>query len=243
MAHCSSTPLTVTGSAPHPRVLTVPGSRPFGAGTDLSAGRIVLQEWGRHYFGDSCGPLPSAYTAWNLLGHRFSFTVDLSATGCGCNLAVYTAAMQQNTEEGTCYGGSNGLYYCDANSVCGVRCDEIDIMEANHRAFHSVAHQYWDGGGRGNGFGGSHGNPGSTYGPSGSVIDTARPFRVHTTFHTSGANGNGQLSSITTALVQEGRRTEWSMAPSWYLGGLDASKSSASNCTIFSGSRLTFGRA
>ena len=87
---------------------------------------------------DLCESFPASYSAWNLLGRTLSFTVDLSTSGCGCNLAVYTAAMQQNTQVGTCWGGASGHYYCDANQVCGVRCDEIDIMEANKHAFHSV---------------------------------------------------------------------------------------------------------
>ena len=221
MASCSTQPLAVAGATPQPRIVTVPGSASMGHNTDLAAGRVVLNMWSRFYLADSCGPLPASYTAWQLLGRTFSFSVELSGTGCGCNLAVYTAEMQTNTQVGTCSDGTSGLYYCDANSVCGVRCDEIDIMEANHRAFHSVAHQWWDGSGRGGGFGGSHGHPGTTYGPGGSVIDTARPFRVHTTF--TGGGSGGRLSSITTRLEQEGRQTSWSMAPQNYLRGLHSS--------------------
>jgi hypothetical protein len=217
MAVCNAQPLNVAGIT-NPRILTVPGSAAFGHGTDLAGGTVVLNSWSRHYFADACGPLPSAYGAWQLLGRTFSFDVDLSATGCGCNLALYTASMRQNTVLGTCWGGVSGLYYCDANNVCGVRCDEIDIMEANTHAFHSVAHQHWDGGGQGGGFGGSSGHPGSAYGPSASTIDTARPFRVHTTFDSISG-----LTAITTALEQEGRRTSWSVAPSHYLTGLDSS--------------------
>ena len=222
MADCLGQ-LRVEGTT-NPYILGVPGSASFGPGTDLAAGRIVISSWSRAYLADACGPIPSSYGAWQLLGRTFSFTVQLSTVGCGCNLAVYTGAMRQNTAPGTCWGGSPGLHYCDANAVCGVRCDEIDIMEANRFAFHSVAHQYWDGGGAGGGFGGSHGHPGGSYGPgSNRVIDTTQPFRVVTSFDTSNGGSSGTLSSITTALEQQGRRTSWSMAPSSYLAGLDAS--------------------
>ena len=85
-------------------------------------------------------------------------------------------------------------YYCDANAVCGVRCDEIDLMEASSYAFHSVAHQSWDGAGVGGGIGGSHGaNAG--YGPGGTIIDTRYPFTVSNTFSA------GTLTSIRATLT------------------------------------------
>jgi len=115
----------------------------------LTSNGIQLTEWSRIYLSDSCGPLPSSYSAWTLLGRTVSFTVDLSAAGCGCNIAFYLVSMRTNAQEGTCSGGNSGAYYCDANSVCGVRCDELDLMEANSRAFHSVAHHLNDGSGQG----------------------------------------------------------------------------------------------
>ena len=65
--------------------------------------------------------------------------------------------------------------------VCGVNCDEMDLVEANKFAFHSAAHTAFDGSGRSNGWGGgnAHRAFGSAeYGPGGSVIDTNAPFRV-----------------------------------------------------------------
>ena len=103
-----------------PRVVSASGAlAPYVGG-----GSIYVNMWSRHYLANSCGPFPSAYTSWPLLGRTLSWTVNLANTGCGCNMAVYTAQLQQNALPGTC--GSD--YYCDANAVCGVRCDEIDLM-------------------------------------------------------------------------------------------------------------------
>eukprot|EP00965_Chrysotila_dentata_P024639 816495-Pleurochrysis_carterae.AAC.2 len=90
------------------------------------------------------------YTEGQLIlsGRELSFDVDLSATGCGCNAAVYLASMAQNPDPSTCKD-----YYCDANSVCGVRCDELDLMEANRWAFIATAHTRDDGNGVGFGLG------------------------------------------------------------------------------------------
>ena len=209
----------VAGVEPHypaPKLVSMQWSKQ-NPNSNFAAGRFAFDEWGRHYFADSCGtPIPGAYAAWNLLGTTLSWTVDLSNVGCGCNLAVYTARMRQNTNIGTCDGAH---YYCDANGGCGVNCDELDLMEANKYAFHSVAHHYNDGGGVGNGYGGTKRNPGANYGPgTGYTISTLLPFRVHTRFDSETA-----LTNIQTTLEQEGRFVSWAMAPSSYLASMDAS--------------------
>jgi len=185
----------------------------------LTSNGIQLTEWSRIYLSDSCGPLPSSYSAWTLLGRTVSFTVDLSAAGCGCNIAFYLVSMRTNAQEGTCSGGNSGAYYCDANSVCGVRCDELDLMEANSRAFHSVAHHLNDGSGQGNGFGGNHMPAMPRYGPGGSVIDTNSPFRVSTTF----SGSSSSFDSWTTLLEQAGRTVSWSVGSSGYLASVSQS--------------------
>lgn len=136
------------------------------------------------------------YVAWELLDRTLAFTVDLSAASCGCNAAVYLVSMAQNAEPGTC-GGDR---YCDANAVCGVRCTEIDLLEANVHAFHTTAHTPEDGDGKGNGIGGSFGTdfiPPANYGPGSDVIDTSKPFRVSVYFASSGPGGSLRSIEVT----------------------------------------------
>jgi hypothetical protein len=128
----------------------------------------------RAYLGDSCteGHFSNTdYSAWKVLGKTLSITVDLSQATCGCNAAYYLVAMHQNTLPGTCMcgcaalivapssnstptaavlvGKCDGDFYCDANDICGVRCIEIDLVEANTRAFRTTVHKPTDGGGVG----------------------------------------------------------------------------------------------
>lgn len=152
----------------------------------------------------------SAYAALALLGKTLSFTVDLSAAGCGCNVAMYLVSMNQNSKPGTC----DSDYYCDANNVCGVRCDEIDIIEANRHALHSTAHTPYDGSGKGAGLGGGWRSfTKKDFGPGGAKVDTLHPFRVHTSF---GGKG-GVLSSIDVTLEGTSGSIQYTVAPSDYL--------------------------
>ena len=176
-----------------------------------------------------------AYAGWRLLGREISFTVDLSAAECGCNAAVYLVSMRQNRkpyaleiarvlEPGIVYvhfrvrakralgsrcarrGVCGGDFYCDDFAVCGVRCDEIDLLEANRHAIQVTAH----GADVAAGLGGKFNPDGhwvgvspTDYGPGSTYkIDTTRPFRVSVYFKTDGAL-RPRLSSIEVRLMGE----------------------------------------
>jgi len=189
----------------------------------LQNGAIEVFMKGRTYFSDVCQPGEFSnghYSSLQLLGKRMRWTTDVSNAECGCNAAVYLASLPQNQEVSGCDD-----YYCDANSVCGVRCTEIDLQEANKHAFHSVLHLAQDGSGKGSGYGG-----GSTwnshrdwtrqeYGPGGRCIDTRRPFQVEVGFPT---DSRGRLRALTTRLSQSGGRCDLSAeisAESYQFGG------------------------
>ena len=79
---------------------------------------------------------------WNLplLGRKISFGVILSRHGCGCVASVYLVGMPAVGGDQAPMPGPNGDYYCDANKANGEWCPEIDIMEANARAFYVAPH-------------------------------------------------------------------------------------------------------
>jgi hypothetical protein len=170
---------------------------------EVQGDSIIAHFNGRAYFGDTCAENTYAnnyYKGFPLLGNTLKYTIDMSGAGCGCNAAVYLVSMRQNTDVGTCDD-----YYCDANSVCGVKCTELDIMEANMYAFRSTLHTADDRGGKGFGYGGT-GNLASSwadgqYGPGGQCIDTQRPFQVAVSFP---ANPDNTLQSMQVTLTQDG---------------------------------------
>ncbi|CAK0850437.1 unnamed protein product, partial [Prorocentrum cordatum] len=171
-------------------------------------GAVVPYMSGRTYFAEACKPgvyNHNEYVAMNLLGKTFSYTVDLTDAGCGCNAALYLTNLRQNPNVSECQD-----YYCDANNVCGVSCAEVDIMEANQHAWHSTLHTATDRDGAAVGYGG--GGPGwsgprdwaeKDYGPKGRCVDTEKTFRVSVSFP---VDSNGVLTAMDVKLEQKGKR-------------------------------------
>lgn len=172
------------------------------AGAVEGDGYVMPHMMGRTYFSSSCsdGPYePQEYIALKLLGRTLRYTVDLSGVGCGCNAALYLTSLAQNTDQGKC----GGDFYCDANEVCGVRCAEIDIQEANSKAWLTTLHSADDGAGEGGGYGAYHNTwSASDYGPGARCIDTRNPFSVSTSFPVDSA---GVLEAVEVMLTQPGK--------------------------------------
>ena len=172
-------------------------------------GWVSARNGARVYTADSCTEGDFAdgtrYSALQLIGKTLSVDVDLSAVECGCNAAFYLVSMAQNAMEP---GNCGGDYYCDANVVCGVRCTEVDLIEANKHAFHSTLHNEWDGNGVAAGVGGGKWDL-SGYGPfDGAAIDTRRTFRVHSWFQ---SNDGVSLDSLVTTLTQGDSRANFAI--------------------------------
>ena len=132
--------------------------------------------------------------------------------GCACNLAFYLTsapALDDRGEpsEGTC--PDTARFYCDANQVCGGWCPEIDLMEANNMAMQATPHKCDDPDAKGHysacdkdGCGANTKYYLPAYGPNSKIIDTLRPFTVHTTFEGYGEGAAAVLSKMTTHLTQ-----------------------------------------
>ena len=198
---------------------SMPGSEIYWSGPVAADARSVspgmedtvspsgARQNGRAYLSESCtdGQYdPSAYARFQLLDRALSWTVDLSAATCGCDATIYLVSMAQNDDPSGC-----GDYYCDANSVCGVACTEMDVMEANVGAFLTTAHAASDPSGAAAGLGG--GEPGvwsgprdltsADYGPSpNATINTLLPFQASASFPTDPASG--LLASVDMILSQ-----------------------------------------
>jgi len=181
---------------------------------------ITANMGARAYFAMSCAAghySNQDYMALNLLGWSLRYTVDLSGAECGCNAALYLTSMRQNKNSSSCSD-----YYCDANSVCGVACAEIDIQEANMHSWHSTLHGRDDPNGVGGGFGGGGeewSGPrdwnASQYSPGGSCIDTRRPFDVDAAFP---VDAEGSLAGLVVTLSQEGKSCPLSTRTVGYAG-------------------------
>jgi hypothetical protein len=144
-----------------------------------------------------------------MLGHAWSFDVDLSTAGCGCNAAFYAVAMPGVAPDGSPAPGSSGDFYCDANKVSGVWCTEMDLMEANTAAFAATPHACdapdaagfvpkCDGGGCSL----NTKTNATLLGPgAGFLVDTTRPFSVSTSFP---LDAGGALAAVDTLVSQGG---------------------------------------
>jgi len=66
-----------------------------------------------------------AYWKADLMGKKFSYTVDLSGVGCHCNANGYFVGMPAPS------AGDSGDFYCDAQMGGGNWCPEYDVFEGN----------------------------------------------------------------------------------------------------------------
>jgi len=191
-----------------------------GGQVEVVDGHVRPHLGGRSYWASKCAAgdyEPSEYVALSLLGRRLRYTTDISGAGCGCNAALYLTPMWKNPVIGTCED-----YYCDAQSVCGVACEEIDIQENNRFAWASTLHAMDDHWGKAAGFGGGskvYSGPRDfsekEYGPNGSCVDTDLPFEVAASFPMA---DDGWLAAMVIELSQTGMPCNVSMNISGYDG-------------------------
>lgn len=189
----------------------------------VDGGSVIARFPSGAYFAEKCIPRVfrnTHYLALNLLGKTFRYTTNLAGAGCGCNVALYLVSMRQNNQP------SNwGDYYCDANSVAGVACAEIDIQEANERSWHSTLHGRGDPHGLGSGYGGggrSWSGPrdfsAAQYSPGSACVDTSKPFDVAVSFP---VDAQGNLVSMEVVLSQRDRNCPVKFAVRGYSGNAE----------------------
>mmetsp|Transcript_129796 Transcript_129796/g.361662 ORF Transcript_129796/g.361662 Transcript_129796/m.361662 type:complete len:408 (-) Transcript_129796:125-1348(-) len=183
-------------------VWNIPGER--GGQVDVSGDTVVAHLKSRTYFADACSEgtyTHSLYQGVPLLGMTMRYSTSIVGAGCGCNAALYLTSMKQNEKLSNCSD-----YYCDANSVCGVQCAELDIQEANERAWRTTLHARNDSVGTGAGYGGAGPHhlafSASEYGPGARCIDTQFDFDVAVSFPTNSA---GVLEAVEVTLSQAGK--------------------------------------
>lgn len=207
-----------------------------GVGADVAvqdARRVLTSMGSRAYFADACAAGRydhKQYLAPKLLGKTLRYSVDLSKAGCGCNAAVYLTSMKQNTRPGTCSD-----YYCDANSVCGEACTEIDLQEANRYSWHSTLHGSadTDGVAAGYGGGGRHWSgprqwDAFHYAPGGRCIDTLEPFNVSVSFP---VDSTGSLAGMQVTLSQDGHPCPLALSLDEYQGMAEVARALDSGMT------------
>lgn len=167
---------------------------------EVAGGSVIAYMKGRTYFGNTCQSdsyNQGEYLNLQLLGKRITYTTDLSGAGCGCNAALYLTSMAHHEDKSACFD-----HYCDASSVCSGTCAEVDLQEANRRAWFSTLHMSADSQGYGGGYGFNRNNwNDTTYGPGSSCIDTNRAFQVEIKFP---LDREGMLWAMEVRLTQQG---------------------------------------
>jgi hypothetical protein len=163
----------------------------------------------------------SYYRLPDVRGNTIRVTVDLSQTTCSCNAALYLIQLPS---------GASPDAYCDAQGAPGQSCVEIDMIEANTKAFQATAHT---------GDASNYGKWGFAwniksaqgYGPGGSGIDTTKPYTVDFSFTKS---SSGTLNGMKVHLTQSGKSglstTISDSTCNWmtsnYISGLDSAMKS-----------------
>jgi len=164
---------------------------------------------GKAYLGEACSTVGRAYSntqyaAISLVNSTFSYTIDLSATNCGCVVSLKFVGMHQNTAPGRC----NSDFYCDALASCGSACSEMNIMQANRFMWKTSMRTPSDSDDR------TCILKGKNYHPWSKCIDTNKPFRVS-------AIVSLDASSLLVRLTQSGHTCSLEAAAS-HAGMADA---------------------
>jgi hypothetical protein len=181
----------------------IPGQRAGPVQLHSEGALVESNMKSRTYFTHTCTPgeyRPENYMALRLLGKTMRWTTNISGTGCGCNAAIYLTSMRWSQDASQCKD-----YYCDAASVCGVACAEIDLQEANKYAWASTLHASGDNHGPSQGYGGPRRDWSvRDYGPRSACIDTLEPFQVAASFPVD--EQTGELASVDVEISQRGCR-------------------------------------
>jgi len=180
-------------------------------GIAITGDSLNVQHDRRIYLASECSNSfdPKTFKQLKLLDRTLSYTVDLSNVGCACNAALYLVAMPAYNQNNQPDPTKCGDYYCDANNVCGIFCVEMDIMEANNRAYQTTPHKcdspqgnyypHCDQGGCGIN---TKYNPNDYGFGSQYTINTQQPFQVSVSFKTQG----GTFNKMETVLSQNSKQ-------------------------------------
>ena len=201
-------PLSVDGAAETWSVITNAGA----SGISTSNASVTMAHNDRAYIVSQClmAFSPDLYAKnWRLLGRALNFTVDISSSGCACNVAFYMVSMPGFGSDQQPFPAQDGSYYCDANDVDGNWCPEVDIMEANTAALAVTPHtcaapegKHFTACDRGGCSVNSHKASASGFGPGPAyTINSLLPFVVSTAFP---VDASGALAAMTTTLSQAG---------------------------------------